>query len=516
MQGNKGRIGWVFAFLLVGVLSIGAMCAEMSVLRVRMVADIVNLDPPHLHTAADRLVLQQVVEGLVQFDWRQEAPFPATPRIAKSYEISEDGREITFYINEGIMFHRGYGELTAEDVVFSLKRHMDPAVASKVAPQFAEVAEIEATGPYTVKVSLESPSALTLLQNLAWQAAGMVISKKATEELGDKIERFPIGTGPYYFEEWSPGISVILKRFPDYWGAPDWGFGSPAFDEVHCLIIPEDMLALDALETGEIDIVGLVKKGSVTRAEQIEGISLQAAIGGSWQHHVFFNHKKAPMNDVRVRKALAHALDLKTIADRLGPMQKYYPSPFNEVCFSSSDEFWVYEYNIEKAKELLTEAGYPNGFTMQFIYPKIYMYEDVVLEVARYWSEVGIDVELQVIEYGVYYKTIHEFEHDVCLWSMTRFAPFLYAQAYLSGTPWNHFAYSNPALDELIAVASAEPDEARAKELWRRVQRAIVNDVVGIYPALQVAWAAIADRVEGIIVIPFSTLVDLAAARPTH
>lgn len=515
MQRNKARIVWVFALLLVvvGVLSI---TAETSVLRVRIVQDIVNLDPPHLHTAADRLVAQQVMEGLVQFDWGQEAPFPVKPRIAKSYEISEDARKITFFINEGIMFHGGYGELTAEDVVFSLKRHMDPAVASKAAAQFVDVARIEAPGPYTVEVSLKAPSARSFLQTLAWQGPGMIVSKKATEELGDKIQRSPIGTGPYYFEKWSPGTKVILKRFDDYWGAPDWGFGNPAFDEIHCLIVSEDLLALDALEKGEIDVVGLVTKGSIKRAEQIEGISLQVAGGGSWQHHIFFNHKKALLSDIRVRKALAYALDLKTIADRLGPMQEYYPSPFSKIVFASSDEFWTYEYNPEKAKELLAEAGYPDGFTLEFIYPKIYMYEDIVLEVTRYWKEIGIDVNLEVIEYGVYSKTVREFEHDVCFWSRTRFSPSLYAmQGYMSGSPGNYFNYSNPALDELIVAASTEPDRARAKELWRRVQRAIVNDVVGIFPALQVAWAAISDQVEGVTVIPFSTLVDLAAARPT-
>lgn len=486
-----------------------------SVLRVRYPGDIVNLDPAQLHTASDRLVLQQVIEGIVQFDWTQKAPFPIRPRIAKSYEISSNGLEITFNINKGILFHHGYGELTAEDVAFSLSRHMDPKVASKSKALYDDVDKIMATGPYTVKVNMKASSALTFLQNLAWQGGGMIISKKAVEKLGDKFATFPVGTGPYYFEKWNPGQGVILKKFKSYWGAPDWGFGSPGFDEVRILNIPDEMIALNALEKGEIDIVGMTEKGTDLRAKQIKGVSLSAATGGSWQHILYLNQKLTPTNDIRVRKALAHALDLKAIANRLGALIKHFPSPFNEVVFAATDEFWTYEYNVEKAKKLLTEAGYPNGFRLKFIYSKRHMYEDVVLEVSNYWSKV-VSVDLEAIEYGVYSKKILEFKQHAALWSATRFSPLHYAEQYITNAPFNYFAYSNPAMDELIKKANVESNEAKAKEMWRRFQKNVVDEAIGIYPGLQTAWIAISDKVKNVIPLPFGTLMDLAKAQPAQ
>lgn len=489
--------------------------AKENVLRVKLPGDIVNLDPAQLRVASDRLIDQQVFEGLVQFDWTQKAPFPIKPRIAKSYEVSGNGLEITFNLNKGIQFHHGYGELTAEDVVFSLNRHMDPKVNSMSKALYDDVDKIRATGPYTVKVNLKVSSTLIFLQNLAWQGGGMIISKKAVEKLGDRFSTSPVGTGPYYFEKWNPGQEVILKKFKDYWGAPDWGFGTPAFDEVRFLNIPDEITALNALEKGEIDIVGLTEKGADLRAKQIKGIKLSSATGGSWQHLVYLNHKIAPTNDIRVRKALAHALDLKAIANRLGMTIKRFPSPFNEVVLAATDEFWTYDYNVEKAKKLLSEAGYPNGFKLKFIYGKRYMYEDVAMEVANYWSKI-VNVDLEIIEYGVFVKKIQEFKHHAAQSSITRFSPSHYAEQYITNAPFNLFGYSNPAMDELIKKANLESNEARAKEMWRRFQKNVLDEVIGIYPGLQTAWFAISDRVKDVIPLPFGTLMDLAKAQPAQ
>ncbi len=507
-----GFLAVALVVVLVATLSVSAG----EVLRVRLAADVVNLDSAQLHTAADRLVVQQVMEGLVQLDWTQAPPFPVKPRLARSYEVSEDGKTITFQIHEGIQFHGGYGELTADDVAYSLKRHMDPAVGSVEGSNFKDVQDVQAIGPYTVVVTLKTPSALTFLPLLAWQGSGMIVSRRAVEALGTEYQRHPIGTGPYQFVEWRTGVEVVLKKFDGYWGAPEWGFGSPAYDEIHCLIIPEDTLALDALETGELDVVGLVEKGSISRAEAIPGVALSSSLGGSWQHIIFFNHTKAPMNNLKVRQALAYALDLPTIAKRLGAMQKMYPSPFNEVCTASTDEFWTYGYDPEKARQLLAEAGYASGLEINFIYPKVYMYEDVVLEVVQYWTQIGVKVNLSVVEYGVYQKTVLARQQDACLWSMTRFAPYLYAQSYITGGPQNYFGYSNPQLDALIAQAAAEGNEQEASVLWREVQKQICDEAIGIYPAEQIAWVAVSNKVAGLTVIPFSTLVDLAGAHPVQ
>ena len=501
--------------LVIASMSLMTAADTPSVLRVRLAADILNLDYCNQQSSGDTVVLQQVMEYLVQFDW-EVTPLPVKGRIAKSYEISEDGREIVFYINEGIQFHGGYGELTAEDVAFSMNRIMDPAVGSRISAYYGNVETIEVVDPYTVKVTMKNTSANTFLQTLTWLGTSQITSKKAVEELGDDFNRHPIGTGPYEFVKWAPGTGVYLKKNEQYWGAPDWGYGEPAYDEVELLLIADDMIALDALETGEIDVVGIVGKGGIERARMIDGITLQSAVGGSWQHLTMFNHKREALSDVRVRRALAYAVDLHAIADRLGEMEEYYPSPFNPLVFASTDEFWTYDYDPQMAKDLLAEAGYGDSLTINLIYPPVYLWDDLALEMAHYWDAIGVDVDLEVVEYALYRTRRQSGDWDVFIASHTVFNPYSYAELYFSDTPRNYTGYANPQLDRIIEEAGAEPDLGKAEALWRQFQQIICEDVVGIYSPVQVAWVAISDKVEGVIAIPFSTDVDLSAARPAE
>ncbi|MCX6093601.1 MAG: ABC transporter substrate-binding protein [Candidatus Bipolaricaulota bacterium] len=510
------RAGLVLSILVLLVAASGLVGqAAESVLRVRLANEIVNLDYANSQSVSDTVVLYQVMEGLVEMDWTSsEMPIPIRGRLAKSYEISEDGKEILFTIYEGIKFQRGYGELTAEDVAYSMKRIMDPAVKSRIATYYAAVASIDVVGPYQVKVTLKDSSALTFIQALTWNGASYITSKKAVEELGADFNRRPIGTGPYQFVSWSPGTGVYLEAFDEYWGAPAWGFGKPGYDKIEMLLIADDMIALDALETGELDVVGLVGKGSVERAQQMKDITLSHAASGSWQHMVSFNVKRPAISDVRVRQALAYALDLKTIAERLGPMEKYWPCPFNPFVFSATDEFWKYDYNPAKAKELLAEAGYPNGFTLKLIYPAVYLWGDVALETGHYWEQIGIDVDFEVIEYSLYATVRRDGNWDASVASQTVFSPYLYAELYMTTAFRNYTGYGTPELDALILRAAATPDEAQAEVLWREFQQIVTNDLPYIWGPAQVAWFAISNHVAGVIPVAFSTLVNLAAAHP--
>jgi peptide/nickel transport system substrate-binding protein len=189
-------------------------------LRSTIVADPINLDPALLYETQDRIVVQQIYQGLVTFDCTVEPPYPVVPVLAKSYEVSEDGKMITLKLRKGVQFHHGYGELTSEDVVFSLKRHQDPKIASRAKAQFRDVERIEAPDKYSVRIHLKDSSAFSLIRNLAWQTGGFILSKKAALKLGDKVARKPIGTGPYYFDRWEPGEKVVLKKFDKYWRTP--------------------------------------------------------------------------------------------------------------------------------------------------------------------------------------------------------------------------------------------------------------------------------------------------------
>jgi peptide/nickel transport system substrate-binding protein len=504
--------------IVVGIVCSGVLvaAADKKILRARLDEEVVNLDPAQLSTSADRLVDQQVIEGLVQYDWSASPPYPVKGRLATSYEISQDGHEIVFHLAQGVQFHRGYGEMTSEDVVFSLLRHKDKAVGSVAASMFVDVTEVVALDRYTVKVSMATSGASSLVLDMGWHSGGMILSKKATQELGTQITTVPIGTGPYALKEWKPGVGVFLEAFREYWGCPDWGFGSPKFDEVHLLLIPDDMIALEAINKGELDCLALLQKGSIPIAQSMKDVSVTWSTAGTRQHIIHFNHTIPPFNDVRVRQALCYALDLKTIADRLGAMQKWFPSPFNEATLAATTEFWKYDYNPDLAKSLLAAAGYSNGMTITYIYPKVDMFEDVTLEVVKYWRDIGVKVELQVVEYGLMRKKIAEMKHNVVIWSMTRYTPLLFAQCYLTGSARNYSGYANPLYDQLVYSAQNEPDLKRQKTLWEAVQKMATDDAVAFWPALQIIIHVTSNRVQGATEIPFPSLYDFATARPAQ
>jgi peptide/nickel transport system substrate-binding protein len=491
--------------LVFGILLVHGGAVAGVKFRSSIEGDPVNLDPAHLHQTDDRVITQQVYEGLVAFDYTAKPPYPIIPVLAKSYEVSKDAKMITFKLHKGVQFHGGYGELTSEDVVFTLQRHREKKVASRARSQLADVERIEALDRYTARIYLRIPSAFSLIENLAWQNAGFILSKKAAAKLGDKIARIPIGTGPYYFDKWAPGEKVVLKKFDKYWGTP------ARIDEIEFWVVSEETVALGALEKGDLDLVPLTQTGSYERAKSIKGTYIAESLGGARVYLAYLNLKVKPMDDLRVRRALAHALDIKETCSRLGPLVEYFPSPLAPVVTAATDEFWRFEYDLAKAKQLLAEAGYPNGFELRFIYQKYGLLEPIVLELKNSWSKI-VDVKLEMIERAIWSKTLRKYEHHVALWSSTKMAPYLFAERYQTGNKRNYSHYANPEVDAAIKKARTAKSEKEARKSWREFQRMVTEDVVNFWVANGKSLAAISSKVKGVVVTPYAGMVDLKKA----
>lgn len=498
----------VFSLLLALCLSVLLLQGEvLGGVKFRTViqGDPINIDPAHLHATQDRVVAQQVFQGLVTFDLTANPPYPVVPVLAKSYKISKDGKVITFKLQKGVQFHHGYGEFTSEDVVFNLKRHLDKKTASRARSQVKDIERVEAPDKYTVKVYLKISSAVSLLQNLAYQTAGFMVSKKAVTKLGDKITLMPIGTGPFYFDRLDGGEKLVLKKFDKYWGTP------AKIDEIEFWVVNEETIALGALEKGDLDLVPVTQRGSYARAKALKNAYFAESKGGARIYIYYLNHKMKPMDDVRVRRALAHALDLKGICRRIGALVSPFPSPLAPIAFGATDEFWRYDYNIEKAKKLLAEAGYPNGFELRLIYNRSALYEPIALEVRNAWNKV-VNVKLEVIERGVWRKRLKQYKHHAAAWGKARYAPSLFAQSYLSGGSQNFSHYSNPKVDEAIEKANTAPNEKESRKWWREMQRLITDDMVNFWIANGKSLVAARKNVKGIVVMPTPALFILENA----
>lgn len=490
----KSAVSLVLILFLVVLAGHETSWGQGKRLKISTSLDAQNMDPAQLNYSTDRAITQQILQGLVSFDYRAKPPFPIVPVLAKSYMVSKDAKTITFELRRGVQFHGGFGELTSEDVAFSLLRHLDPKVASRAKGQLQDIDRVEPVDPYTVRVHLKNPTAFSFLQVISYQEASFILSKKAVAQLGEKISHHPIGTGPFMFDRWNPGEKIVIKKFPQYWGTP------AKIDEVEFVVIPEDIISLGVLGKGDLDVVPITDPAAFERAKGIKGTYIQTTSASPQLYQLMINHKMKPMDDVRVRKALAHALDIKSLCTRLGPIAMPWESPFEPSVFSGTNEFWKYEYSIDKAKKLLAEAGFPNGFELKLIYKRQDLFEPIALEAANYWKKI-VDVKLELVEGGVFVQTINKYNHHVVHWSTSRFSPFQFAERYWSKSSQPYFQYSNPRVDDLLMKANTAVTEEEALKLWREFQRMIVDDVVQVGVCIQVPQIAVRNHVRGIVIM---------------
>jgi peptide/nickel transport system substrate-binding protein len=497
----RNIMGLMLAVTLVFLLACGDASAGVKRIRMAVHVDFVNLDPAHGSYYQDRNVNQQVFEGLVEFDWTAKAPYPIIPVLAESYEISKDAKMITFKLRKGIQFHHGYGELTSEDVVFTYQRHLNPKVGSRARGQLRDIVRLEAVDKYTARMYLKNPTAFDMLTVMGYQEASFILCKKAFEKLGKKVEKMPVGTGPFFFYRSYPGEKVVLKRFEKYWGTP------PKIDEIEIVVIPEELIALGTLEKGDVDIKATETSAGARRAEAIKGAYILTTKASPQLYQLLINHRVKPMDDVRVRRALAHGVDIKKVSRRIGKVAVPWPTPIAPSCFAGTDEFWRYDYDVEKAKKLLAEAGYPKGFELTFLYKKQGLFEPVVLEVKNFWDKI-VNVKLVLVERAIFTQTLKKFEHHVAHWSTSRFTPFQFASRYMTGSSQPYFQYSNPEVDEVIRKARTARSDEEARKYWRLFQYMVAEDCVQIGVFNKVPVIAVRNNVKG--VVPITTnLIDL-------
>ena len=198
------------------ILTAAPALAQERVLRVRLGADISGVDPAKIFSIENQTLANQVYSGLVRYAYEKDGAI--VPDLAEKWDLSADGKTYTFQLRKGVKWHKGYGDLTAEDVKFSYDRVLDPTVNSRYKGEFKLVESVEAVGPHTVRIRLKNKYP-GFLNKVAAYNQGFVISKKAMEKLGDQYATNPIGTGPFVFESWAPKYSLFASSTTWFFGA---------------------------------------------------------------------------------------------------------------------------------------------------------------------------------------------------------------------------------------------------------------------------------------------------------
>lgn len=443
-----------------------------------------QLEPPHLDPtsaaagAIDSVVYANVFEGLTRF----LSDGTITPGLAKSWQISDDGTVYTFTLREDVTFHDGT-RFDADDVKFTLDRARAEDSSNAQKALFEGISNVTAIDPTRVEVTLSEPDG-NFLFNLAWGDAVIV----APESI-DTIKQTPIGTGAFTFDTWVQGDRIALRRNPDYWGE------APALETATFKFISDPTAAFAAMMAQDIDaFAGFPAPENLPLFESDP--RFQVLVGTTEGETILStNNAMPPLDDVRVRQAIAHAIDRQVIIDGamfgLGTPIGTHFAPHNPdyVDLTAKSQF-----DPEKSKALLAEAGYPTGFrTTLKLPPPSYARRGGEI-IAAQLRAVGIDAQITNLEWAQWLEEVFRGK-DYGLTIVSHTEPFdigIYAR------PDYYFQYDNPAFQDVMTRLTATSDPATRSDLLAQAQTMIADDYVNGY-LFQLAFATVADaRIRGL------------------
>jgi len=481
MKISKYGVFFLLAVIFMGICLISPAFAQEKVVKMALKAsDIRSLDPHYGTTTIDYACIDPMFNGLVRFKPEDINPEKIEPDLAERWERSKDGLVWTFYLRKGVKFHKGYGEMTAEDVKFSLEKAANKAT-SGFAGDYAALDKVDVIDKYTVRITFKSaiPSVLGILTNYH---GGYIVSKKAVLEKGDKFKFDPIGTGPFMLKEYIPKEKVVEVRHPEFFR------GKPKLDRVELWFMPDASSREMAYRKGEIDIVeGEREQVWVKKMREIPGTAIEI-FGPGETLVLHFNMTKKPMDDVRIRRAICHAINIDELMKFLGPdVTTRLVSVIPMDYLGGTDKVPKYEFNPEKAKKLLAEAGFPKGLELSMVITEMSDYRRPMEQIQEQLRRVGINLKMDVITHTAFHEQIRKDVNPLVLYVCARFptADPLLTQFYYSksivGTPTaiTNFSHYNK-IDDLIEKARLEIDTKKQKELWAEAQSKILEEAAAL------------------------------------
>ena len=416
------------------------------------------------------------------------------PVLAESWDVSEDGTEYTFHLRQGITFHNGE-PFTADDVIATWQ--YGKGEESKWKDKYEIAVTVDKIDDYTVKITTDGPNPefLSVLHDY-WA----IIPNEYMEEVGlDGFQEHPIGTGPFMFVEWERGDHITYKANPNYWQE-----GYPKVENLIFRLIPESATRAAAIQTDEIDVVGRL---TAEEAKSLLGVQDVRVINYPVTriYYIAFNNLTTgldqPTMDPKVRQAMNYAVDVDAIVEALfdgfgKPATGFVAS--GELGYGAVEAFG---YDPEKAKALLAEAGYPDGFEMDMACPAgaYSHFEEVCEAVAGYLSEVGIQANLEIMESGHFWDLEAAKELPALFgdsWSTISGEAFRRLTGALGGVNASYSAWSDPTIDEYLGKIETTTDREERKALYEELQGYMQENPPFIYLYEPMAFEAVRTRVQ--------------------
>ncbi len=448
---------------------------------------IVAADPAFSYGFVTNPVVTNMAEGLLKFGPGEQVE----PNLASSVD-HPDALTYIYHLRTDVTFWDGT-PMTADDVVFSMQRYMDPKTASYVAWMYGSVKSIEKVDASTVKVTLSKPDALW--QYVPATTAGDVIEKAYFEAHKDNFGKPGGGlmaTGPFELAKWSQGQEIVLKRNPHYWDASS---GGPYLDEIDYKIIPESTTSVVGLKTGEVGAMFNVPVNLISVIQKMSNVQLQLA-SSYFVDAIAFNTQHKPFDDVKVRQALYYAFNeaqfIKSVIKDAGDAAKATPVPpalwvFEKAAWSAAwDKIPDYSYDLAKAKALLAQSSVPNGFTatMETDSNNVRLNSALTLQAGA--KAIGITLNINKVPGKQletdFFNGKRPYDIIIDAWSTDFPDPAgnlqpVFASQYAGDGGSNIANYKNPTLDKLLSEQNALSDPAARTALMIQAQDVITHDV---------------------------------------
>ena len=433
------------------------------------------------------------------------------PYLAKDWTISDDGLTYEFTLRDDVTFHNG-APLTAEDYAWTIQRMMDPEIGSNcVWVVYPAVSEVEAVDEHTLRITLFAPN-YYFLAALADSSCGQPMSKAYAQEAGDELGSKPIGAGPFRFKSWEPGVKVVLERNPDFSWGPSFTHGGPPYIEtLEIRGIFDHSLRLAALEAGELDLTEItivdVERVKSTGQHQV----LEMLPGGS-ADSVLMNQTRPPLDDLRVRQALNLALD-RDLLNKV--MENGKAEPIHGLLSSSTRGYCAeaaehgYDFDLEKAKELMAEAGYTprddgmlqkDGEPLVLVMPVFSFYEKMAVLVQEQYKALGVQVELEQGEVNMIMDEVMQGNFDLYitayLFEDTSLLEWMFSSNMIGA--YNFSQISDPKMDELLATMMTTMDAEVNSQAACDIQIHAVEQAYTVPIYLAKAYTPVGNDLKGV------------------
>ena len=480
------------ALLVAAVFCLPASAAE---LRLAQVADVSSLDPHKISDVYSANVVIQIYNNLVRVNENMEI----VPDLAESWE-NPDNLTWLFRLRKGVKFHNGE-PFTAEDVKYTFERLMDPKTASPGATHLKEVASIDVVDDYTVKLVTKRPFAPMLMSLTRYETS--ILNRKAVEAAGaDYGNKAAVGTGAFKFESWSRGDKMTLVRNDEYYQGP------AGVEKVVYRGIPEDATRLVELESGGIDLIPGNFPYQEFAAIEAEGKYQTYRVPAFSTLYMGLNTEIKPLGDRLVRQAMNYAVDKQAIVDAVyfglaAPAR----GPISPVIWGfNPDQEPSYPYDPDKARELLKEGGYGDGFDMTIYSDNRTERRTAAELIQAYLSEVGINARIELMEWGALLSTSAKGIGGAFMlgWTGTGDADGGLTPVYHSmniGSS-NRFRYKSEGIDKLLDEGMATLDQDARKKIYADAQNLIVEECPLVFMISQELIGAASQKVQGFKLFP--------------